>query len=54
MSVSLDGLLCVIRKMPFKKLLFRICVDTPMFFKKEFPDCGRLLLEMSQDHKHLL
>lgn len=37
-----------------KKLLFRIFIDASVFFKKEHPDCGRLLLEMSQDHKQLL
>lgn len=54
MSESLDWLLCVRCEMLSKKLLSQICIDASVFFKKEHPDYGRFLLEMSQDHKQLL
>lgn len=51
MSESLDQLLCVTCEVLSKNLLSQICIDASVFFKTEHPDCGRLLLEMSQDHK---
>lgn len=54
MNESLDWLLYVRHEMLSKKLLSQICIDASVLFKKEHPDCGRLLLEMSQDHKQLV